>query len=56
MFLNNEICINRCTLIDLNPVELNYYPFMLSLDKSNRICNVVDDLSMKTCITSETKR
>ena len=31
--LNNETCIDRLTLIDLNPVEVNYYSFMISLDK-----------------------
>ena len=31
------------TLIDLNPAELNYYPFMISLDK----CNGIDYLYMR---------
>ena len=30
--LNDEPCITRPTPIDLNPVELKYYPFMISLD------------------------
>ena len=38
--LNNEPCMARPTLIDLNPTELNYYPFTISLDK---------------CVPSETK-
>ena len=29
--LNNEPCMTRPTLIDDIPVELNYYPFMISL-------------------------
>ena len=33
MPLNNEPCVTRPTLIDLNPVKFNYYPFMVSLDK-----------------------
>ena len=33
----------RLTLIDLNPAELNYYPFMISLDK----CNGTDYLYMR---------
>ena len=37
----------RSILIDLNPVELNYSPFMIPLDKCNRSCNVVDDICMK---------
>ena len=45
----------RPTLIDLNPVELNYYPFMIILDKYSGCCNSVDDLSAKICILSKTK-
>ena len=33
MSLNNEPCVIRPNLIDLNPVELNYYSFIISLDK-----------------------
>ena len=33
----------RPILIDLNPIELNYYPFIISLDKCNRNCNAVDE-------------
>ena len=42
----------RPTLIDLNPADLKYYPFMISLNKCTRICNV---LSPKTCVPKETK-
>ena len=42
----------RPTLIDLNPVELNFYQLMISLHKFNGSCNVADDLSMKICIPS----
>ena len=45
----------RPTLIDLNPVGLSYYPFMISQDKCNESCIAVDDLSTKICVTSETK-
>ena len=38
--LNDEPCMIRPTLIDLNPVELKYYPFMISLDKCTGCCNV----------------
>ena len=30
--LRNERCMTRPTLIDLSPFELNYYPFMITLD------------------------
>ena len=39
-FLNNEACMTRPSLIDLNPIELNYYPFMV-------INYVFDDLLQK---------
>ena len=54
MPLNNEPFIARPTLIDLNPVEINYYSIVISLDKCNGSCNVVDDLSTKMCVSSET--
>ena len=28
--LNNELCIVRPTVINLNPVDLKYYPFVIS--------------------------
>ena len=52
MFLNDEPCMVKPTLIDLNPVELNYYSFMISLDKCNGSCNI---LSPKICIPKNTK-
>ena len=42
----------RPTLIDLNPVELKYYPFIIGLKKCTGSCNV---LSPKTCVPKETK-
>ena len=49
--LNNQQCIARTTLIDLNPDEysqgLCHYPFMVNLDKSNGNCNALDDPSGK---------
>ena len=45
----------RPTLIDLNPVELNYYLFMISLDKCSGSCNSVDGLSTKAFIPGKRK-
>ena len=45
----------KLSLINLNPVESGYYPLMIILDKSNRSCNVVDDLSTKVGAPSKTK-
>ena len=45
----------RSTIIDLNSVELNCYLLMISLDKCNGSCNVVDGLSTKICVPSQIK-
>ena len=50
--LNDEPCMIRSTFIDLNPVELKYYPFMISLDKCTGSCNI---LSLKIYVPKETK-
>ena len=42
----------RLTFNDLSPVELKYYPFIISLDKCNESCNV---LSPKIYVPKETK-
>ena len=44
--LNDERCMVRPTLTDLNPIELKYYPFMISLHQCNGSCRV---LSPKIC-------
>ena len=45
----------RPTFVDLSLVELNYYPFVISLDKYVGSCNSVDGLSTKICVPSKTK-
>ena len=52
LFLNDESCIVRPTLIDLNPIELKYFPFMINLNKCIGSCNV---LYPKICVPKETK-
>ena len=52
LFLNDEPCMVKPTLIDMNPFELKYYPFMISLSKYTGNCNV---LSPKICVPRETK-
>ena len=46
LLLNDEPCMIRPILIDLNLVEIKYYTFMISLDKCTGSCNVS---SPKTC-------
>ena len=55
MSLYNEPCMVRSAFIDLNPVEFNYYPFIISLDKCSASFNSVDVLSTKICVPSKTK-
>ena len=52
--LNDEPCMTKPMLADLNPVELNY-SFMISLEKFIGSFNVFDDLFMKMYVLSETK-
>ena len=55
VFLHKKPCIIRPFLIDLNAVELKYYPFMISLDKCSGSRNSVDYLSTNICVPSKTK-
>ena len=52
LFLSDEPCMVRPNLIDMNSVELKYYPFMSSLNKCTGTRNV---LSPKICVPKETK-
>ena len=52
LFLNVEPQMVRPTIIDMNPLELKYYPFMVSLNKCTGSCNV---LSPKISVHKETK-
>ena len=55
VLLKSEPCMTRFTLIDLISIELNYYPFLITLDKCNGSCNAVDHLSTQMCVTSKTE-
>ena len=50
MFLNEEPCMVRPSLIDINHVDLKHYPFIISLNKFTVSCNV---LSPKICVPKE---
>lgn len=41
--LNNQPCIARTTLIDENPDELPYHPFVISVNKCGGSCDTIDD-------------
>ena len=55
VFMNNQPCTARPTLIDLNPGELHYYPFTVSLYGCDGSCNTVEDLFVKICVPNKTK-
>ena len=55
MSLNNKQCKTRHFLTDLNPVGLNYYLFMITLDKCNRNCNTFNDISDKIYVPVKTR-
>ena len=55
MSLNNEPCVNRAIFIELDFVELSYYPYMISLEKCDGSCNAFGGLSIKVCVSSKMK-
>ena len=52
LVLNDEPCMVRPIIIDVHPVELKYYPFVISLNKCTGSFNA---LSPKICFLKETK-
>ena len=46
-------CVVRPILIDINPAELKYYPFIISLNKSTGSSNV---LSLKICVPKKKQK
>ena len=40
-------------LLDLNPIEFKYYPFMITLNKCNRNYNTFNDISDKKCVSNK---
>ena len=52
LFLNDEPFMVRPTLIDMISAELEYYPFMISLNKCTESRNI---LSPKICVSKERK-
>ena len=53
--LNNEPCLVRPILIDLNQNEFHYYLFMVSLNRCNGYCNTLDDPSGRIYVPNKTE-
>ena len=55
MSFDKEQRKTRPTLIDVNPVELNYYPVMISLDTCNRSCNTLTEILGRIYVPNKTE-
>ena len=55
MSSNNKQSHARYILIELNPVNVTYYPFINFLDKFNGNCNTLDKTSGRICVPNKTK-
>ena len=51
--IHDEPCMTGLNLIDLNPNELHYYPFMASLRKCNGSCNIIDNRCGRICVLNK---
>ena len=58
--LNNQLCMARAMVINLNPNKhnqgLHHYPLMVSLDRCNGSCNTLNDLSSKICVPKKSRK
>ena len=52
LFFNDDSCMVRPALVDMNPVEHKYYPFVINLNIFTGSCIV---LPPKICVPKETK-
>ena len=41
--------------MDLNPIELKYFPYMISVDRCNGSRNTLDDFFVKICAPNTTE-
>ena len=53
--LNNQPCLARSTLVDLNSNKLYYYQFRVSLSRHSGSCNTFHDFSSKIYVTNKTE-
>ena len=52
---NNEPCLARQPLVNLNSNKFHYYPFMVSLERCNEKFNSLDDSRSRIYLTNKTK-
>ena len=57
--LSDQKCMIQPTLINLHPneysQEFHYYPFAVKLDRCVGICNTLNNLSNKVCVSNKTE-
>ena len=53
--MNNQPCLVRPTLIDLNPDKHHYYPFIVSMSRCDGSCNTLEDPFGRICIPNKIK-
>ena len=53
--VNNQPCMIRPMRINLNPDELRYCPFIVSMDRCDGICNIVEKAFGKASVPNETE-
>ena len=53
--MNKQQCIVRPTRTDLNPDELHYYPFIVSLDRCDASFNTVEHRFGRICVPNTTE-
>ena len=52
---NNEPCLARQPLINLNSNKFHYYPFMVSLERCNENFNSLDDSRSRIYLLNKTE-
>ena len=51
--MNNQQCMVRPALINLNPDKLRYYRFIISLYRCNETFNTAEDSLGRTCVSNK---
>ena len=52
-YAQSDQCIVRPRLIDLNPGEIYFHPFVVSLDRWEGSCNTVEDSFGEVCVSNQ---
>lgn len=55
VFLNNQLCQGRPTLVDIDSNETLFYIFIVSVNKCGGNCSTIDDPYVLVCIPNKVK-